>query len=242
MHPEHSAHAGHADRLSTDARERWLAAQWSFIAAALPAAPARIVEIGCGSVGGIVPTALSAGYEAVGVDPDAPKGAAYRRVPFEHYETADRVDAVVSCQALHHLPDLDAAFARIHGMLGADGRLVVVEWAWERIDEATARWCFARTTSADDAGWAQQQRQSWQASGQPWPQYLAGWAREHGLHSWQDVASALAARFDTLSCTDTPALFGDIPAITEPAERAAIASGEIAATGVHYVGRPRSTS
>jgi hypothetical protein len=31
-------------------------------------------------------------------------------------------------------------------LLVPGGVLVVVEWAWERFDEATARWCFARLT------------------------------------------------------------------------------------------------
>jgi hypothetical protein len=44
--------------------ERWLAAVWPFVRASLPAAPARVVEIGCGPLGGFVPRLESAGYRA----------------------------------------------------------------------------------------------------------------------------------------------------------------------------------
>lgn len=239
MHSGHSHHAEHSDDAPTAARQRWLAAAWSFIATALPAAPARVLEIGCGPAGGIVPAALRAGYPAVGVDPDAPDGPDYRRVPFEAYQPPSALDAVVSCQAIHHLPDLDAAFEQVDRMLAADGVLVIVEWAWERIDETTARWCFDQVGSDTASGWAHQQRADWAASGQPWHQYLAAWGHSHGLHAWADVAAALAARFDMLLCTDAPALFGDVPEISESAELSAIAAGQIAATGVQYIGRRR---
>jgi hypothetical protein len=41
--------------------ERWLAANWPFVRGSLPAAPARVVEVGCGPLGGFVPM-----MEAVG--------------------------------------------------------------------------------------------------------------------------------------------------------------------------------
>jgi hypothetical protein len=53
-------------------RERWLGALWPFVREWLPDAPARVVEIGCGSLGGFVPRLEQAGYEATGIDPKAP--------------------------------------------------------------------------------------------------------------------------------------------------------------------------
>src|SRR4029079_9675136 len=63
--------------------ERWLAATWRVVRAALPAPPARVVELGCGRVGGHVPAMRAAGYDALGVDPEAPTGDEYRRIEFE---------------------------------------------------------------------------------------------------------------------------------------------------------------
>ena len=55
-------------------RERWLDAVWPFVRGWLPDAPARVVEIGCGPLGGFVPRLEQAGYEATGIDPKAPPG------------------------------------------------------------------------------------------------------------------------------------------------------------------------
>jgi SAM-dependent methyltransferase len=236
-HPRHSHQ--HTDA-GSPIRQRWLASEWSFISAALPPAPGRLLEIGCGAAGGIVPAALAAGYEAVGVDPQAPEGAAYRQVPLEEYEPQSSIDAVVSVQALHHLADLDAAVERIDRMLAPAAVIVIVEWAWERIDEATARWLFDRVPAEASSGWASHRREDWRPSGLPWADYRDRWAHEHGLHGWDGVESALANRFDTVRREDVPSLFGDVAEISEETERAAIAAGEISTTGIHWVGRRRS--
>lgn len=47
----------------------WLESTWPFVQAALPDAPAEVIEIGCGTAGGFVPFLLQAGYTAVGIDP-----------------------------------------------------------------------------------------------------------------------------------------------------------------------------
>lgn len=237
MSAPHDRHAHRHPEGETETRRRWLDAEWSFISSALPPAPASLLEIGCGVAGGIVPAALAAGYAAVGVDPSAPDGSAYRRVPFESYEPSSSFDAVVSVQALHHLPDLGAAVEHIDRMLAPHGALVIVEWVWERIDAATAQWLFDRVPAESESGWAGERRDSWQASGLPWPEYRDRWAHEHGLHTWDAVESALADRFETVLREDVPSLFGDVAEVSEDAEQAAIAAGAISTTGIHWIGR-----
>ena len=65
---------------------RWLDTLWPLIRARLPAAPARVVEVGCGSLGGFVPMLRAEGYDAVGIDPQAPDDARYQRIEFERAE------------------------------------------------------------------------------------------------------------------------------------------------------------
>jgi SAM-dependent methyltransferase len=245
QHSDHrfTQHSHHHSEPRSDAesltRQRWLASEWSFVSAALPPAPARLLEVGCGAAGGLVPAALAAGYDAIGVDPHAPDGEPYRQVPIESFDASPGIDAVVAVQSLHHLADPDAVIERIDRMLAPDALLVIVEWAWERIDEATARWLFDRVPADASSGWAGERRDSWRASGLPWPEYRDRWAREHGLHPWHAVEAALLTRFDPILREDVPALFGDVAEISEQTERAAIAAGEIATTGVHWVGRRR---
>ena len=79
-----------------DAETRWLTAVWPFMREQMPAAPARVVEIGCGPRGGFVPTLQAEGFAAVGVDPQAPDEPSYHRIAFEGYRLAEPVQAVVA--------------------------------------------------------------------------------------------------------------------------------------------------
>jgi SAM-dependent methyltransferase len=90
------------------------------------------------------------GYQATGVDPEAPPGPSYRQVLFEHYAVPGPLDAIVACTSLHHVANLSAMLDLVTQALVPGGRAVIVEWARERFDEATARWCFARLPGPDD--------------------------------------------------------------------------------------------
>src|ERR1039457_100832 len=71
-------------------------------------------------------------------------GAWYCRVEFERYDLPQPAGAIVACTSLHHVADLGAVLDLVDAALVPGGLLVVVEWARERFDEATARWCFIR--------------------------------------------------------------------------------------------------
>jgi hypothetical protein len=221
-------------------KERWLGALWPFVRSWLPAPPARVVEIGCGSLGGFVPMMRAAGYDAAGVDPQAPEGGCYHRVEFERYEASEPVRAVVACTSLHHVADIGNVLDRVQTALAADGSLVVIEWAWERFDEATARWCFDRLPApAGDPGWLQEGHDQWQAAGLPWGDYCRGWAQHEGLHAGQDIVGELDARFDRQLLAYGPYFFPDLAGISEADELAAIDAGQIQATRIAYAGRRR---
>ena len=111
---------------------RWVEALWPFVRAELPSAPATVIEIGCGPLGGFVLDLLEVGYEAIGIDPKAPDGPGYRSSDFEQYEPAAPVDAIVASRSLHHVADLDDVLHRTGNALRPGGVLVVIEGAWER--------------------------------------------------------------------------------------------------------------
>jgi SAM-dependent methyltransferase len=222
--------------------ERWLAAVWPFVRAQLPSPPATVIEIGCGPLGGFVPALLGDGYDAVGVDPEAPEAPGYHRIEFERYQPPRPVDGVVACTSLHHVADPDDVLDRVAVALAPGGVLVVVEWAWERFDQATARWCFARLTpSAPTAepGWLHRRRNEWAGSGQPWEAYCRAWATAEGLHTGQAILRGLDARFDRRLCGFGPYFFADLGDTPQPAEQAAIDAGQIQATGIWYAGGRR---
>jgi SAM-dependent methyltransferase len=221
--------------------ERWLASLWPFVRDQLPPAPASVLEIGCGSLGGFVPGLLAAGYEAGGIDRNAPESAAYRRIDFEQYEPSQPVDAIVACRSLHHVADVERVLARAARALRPGGVMLVVEWAWERFDEETARWCFARLGgSAAEPGWLQRRRDEWEASGQAWGAYFEAWAGREHLHRGDRILGDLEARFEQRVCTHGPYFFADLDGVAEESEQAAIESGAIRATGVRYLGTRRA--
>src|SRR5262249_51115728 len=148
--------------------ERWLASLWPLVRAWLPAPPAAVVEIGCGPLGGFVPMLRAAGYRAAGVDPEAPEGPWYHRTEFERYSMPEPAQAVVACTSLHHVSDVGEVLNLVLAALAAEGSLIVVEWARERFDEATARWCFNRLPPpSEHHGWLRERRDQWGASGLP---------------------------------------------------------------------------
>lgn len=222
----------------------WLKAAWGFVETHLPSPPARVLEVGCGSLGGFVPALHGQGYDAVGVDPRAPESPGYHRVEFESFEVTRPVDALVASTSLHHVVDLDVVLDQIVSSLRSAGQLVVIEWAWERFDEASAEWCFARldpASSEAERGWLHHHRDRWNESGQPWDAYIAGWAEGERLHRGDEILRALDVRFDRTTVTEGPYFFCDLAETTEGDEQAAIDSGEIRATGVRYTGTRRPT-
>lgn len=218
--------------------ERWLAALLPFVRRHLPPSPARVVEIGCGPLGGFVPALLADAYDVVGVDPEAPEGPAFRRVGFEAYDVQQPVHAIVACTSLHHVADLDDVLDRVVDALVPGGTIVVVEWAHERFDEATARWCFDRLAPPDlGENWLHRHRDTWEASGQSWESYRQAWVDDEGLHEGDTIVQALRARFEDHLSEQSPYFFADLDNVTEAAEQAAIDSDRIRPTGIRYVGR-----
>ena len=221
--------------------ERWLAATWPFVQANLPAPPSRVVELGCGPLGGLVPRLHAAGYDATGVDPKAPDGPDSDQTEFENAQIAWPLDALVASASMHHVTDLEPVLDRIRSLLRTGGSVIVIEWAHERFDEPTARWCFDRLPAAGDhPSWLRVHRDDWLQSGLTWDAYFQAWLRAEPLHPGRVIVSGLEARFETQGVSDVPHLFADLDGVSRTDEQDAIDSGLIRANGIHYVGRNRS--
>lgn len=210
---------------------------WPFVSGSLPPPPGEVLEIGCGKLGGFVPRLRDAGYEATGVDPEAPAGHWFRQSEFDSDSVAAPVAAIVACTSLHHVADLPGTVAAIDGALLPGGTVVVVEWARERFDEATARWCRSRLAVDSDDNWLQHLLGQWQESGQPWVDWCQAWAEAERMHTGTAVLDGLAAWFDTVHLSHGPYFFTDLADTIEADEQAAIDSGQIAATRIQYQGR-----
>jgi SAM-dependent methyltransferase len=216
--------------------EQWLTTLWPLVRTRLPASPARVVEVGCGPLGGFVPMLSADGYDAVGIDPQALGDVHYQRIEFEHAELPDRVDAVIASTSLHHVTDPAQVIDRITRTLTRGGVLVVVEWAWERFDEQTAAWCFKRLGPDNEAGWLHRRREEWLASGHEWLSYLPDWAQRESLHPGDLLLRLLDERLERQLLTHGPYFFPDLVDTTETDEQAAIDAAQIQPTRIDYVG------
>jgi len=217
--------------------ENWLEAVWPFVQESLPPSPARVLEIGCGPLGGFVPRLRAAGHRATGIDPEAPQGPDYRQVRFESYISVEPADAVVACTSLHHVSDLDEVVDKVQAILAPGGSVVVVEWASERFDEPTARWCFDRLNPpGGEHDWLNQCHAEWRASGLPWEAFHRHWADEERLHGGDDVVRRLENRFDRQRLEQGPYFFAGLNQVSEADEQAAIDGGLIQANRIQYVG------
>jgi 2-polyprenyl-3-methyl-5-hydroxy-6-metoxy-1,4-benzoquinol methylase len=110
-----------------------------FIERWLPAAPARVLEVGCGD-GSLTHHLSSAGFEAAGIDPHAPTGDCFQRVTVEDFRAPQPFDAAVAVRSLHHVADLERAVVSLHSVLRPGGRLVLSEFAVEHLDDQARRW------------------------------------------------------------------------------------------------------
>ncbi len=221
------------------ADEEWLNAVWPFVRAHLPLSPQVVLEVGCGPIGGFVPALRREGHEATGVDPLAPSATCYHRCNFEQYKPTRQADVVIASTSLHHVADLEVVLDKITAALAPRGSIIVVEWAWERVDEATAVWCFERLDPSASPSWLSERRDEWQAAGGTWGSYFTAWATAQGLHPSDTIRTALDRRFHCQVSADGPYFFPDLNEVPEVAEQSAIDSAAIQPAATRYVGRLR---
>ena len=113
------------------------------------AAPgSRVLDVGCGD-GGLVERLVASGFDAVGVDPQAPPRPRLIRERVEHLGSIGRFDVVCAVMTLHHV-ELDPVLAAIGRLLRPGGRLLAYEFAWEAYDERAASWLARHDRSGAD--------------------------------------------------------------------------------------------
>lgn len=112
---------------------------FAFFDAWLAPPPARVLEVGCGD-GALTRRLLDGGYVAHGIDPRAPAGSSFERTTLEAFRADVPFDAAVAILSLHHMHDLGAALTSLERALRPGARLVMFEFAAERVDDRARRW------------------------------------------------------------------------------------------------------
>jgi SAM-dependent methyltransferase len=187
----------------------------AYVRAALPPAPARVLEVGAGD-GSLAAALREAGYDVVAIDPGGEPPVL--PVALEDYEDRPRsFDAAVAIVSLHHVTPLVRSLRGLAGLIKRGGRLVVDELDGWAFDEATAAWWLSH--SGHDST----------------PADMIAGLREH-VHPLATIVDALAEWFDVgvpvpgaylYRWKIDPALRGE--------EEALIAAGELPAIGARFV-------
>jgi SAM-dependent methyltransferase len=230
---------------------RWQRRVEEFVLGNIGDSPTRVLEVGCGE-GELALALARAGHSVTAIDPQAPEGPIFRRVRIEEFSDPDQFDHVVAILSLHHVEDLGTALGNIANLLRTGGSLVVVEFAWDRIDEATTEWALERlpaATISEKPSWLERCCRRWTREGEGERHdhgdhaeaHLAEWAGEEGLHDSRQVRSELERHFVERRFEWVPYLYPDLGEdVSESDEYAAIESGTINATGFRYVGIRRA--
>ena len=187
----------------------------AFLLEALPQR-ARVLDVGCGD-GGLVERLVAAGFDAVGVDPNAPAAPRLVRERVEDAAGLGRFDAVCAVMSLHHA-DLEPVLASMAGMLRPGGLVLVSEFSWEAYDERAAAWVAEHDPARDGS--------------------VVAWQEEHDeLHPGERVQAALDDAFERRSLATRPYL---APMLRRPdlerEELAALEHGRLPAIGWWYAG------
>jgi SAM-dependent methyltransferase len=190
-----------------------------------------VLEVGCGE-GELARAVAAAGYDVMAIDPGAPEGPIFRRIKLEELEPGERFDAVVASRSFHHIVDLDAAFDRVVEVLAPDGRFILDEFGWDRLDEPTGDW------------YDRQRRILVAVTGGDGRPSASAWRDHHaGNHTYEEMRRGLDARFDPTTFEWVPYLHRYLGGVaTEELERSLIDAGAINALGFRFVGMPRVQS
>jgi SAM-dependent methyltransferase len=196
-----------------------------FVLAALPAPPARVLEVGAGA-GELAEALAAAGYEVVAIDPASESPGVRPVALHELRKPPASFDAAVAVVSLHHVEPLERSCARLAELVRPAGALVVDEFDVDRFDERAAAWWLERRRAASE-----QEDQS--------PAELVAGLREH-IHPVRTVRDALSEEFALEATEYGPYLHRwDLPDGFLDDEARAISAGRLRATGARFVGERR---
>jgi len=121
--------------------------------------PCRLVDVGAGQ-GRIAAALVACGFRVTAVEPDPEAGALARARGVDVLEldavTAAPLpgpfDAALFGRSLHHVADPRRALGFARASIAPGAPILLDEFCWDRADEATATWFFARWDRAEAEG------------------------------------------------------------------------------------------
>jgi SAM-dependent methyltransferase len=195
----------------------------AFVRAALPAPPARVLEVGAGQ-GELAAALADGGYDVVAIDP-AGHDPAVRAVPLHEVdEPAASFAAAVAVVSLHHVEPLAESCRRLAELVRPGGTLVIDEFDVERFDERAARWLVEQRGEGRD------------------PAAIVADMREQ-LHPLPRIRTELSPWFELGRPVPCAYLYRwDVPPNLRDVEEELIGRGGLPATGARLIGTRRAAA
>jgi SAM-dependent methyltransferase len=196
-----------------------------FVLGGLPAAPARLLEVGAGE-GELAAALGDSGYEVVAIDPAGEPPVV--PVALNDLDEPDgSFDAAVAVVSLHHVEPLEESIAKLGRLLRPGGVIVVDEFDVGELDERAAGW------------WIERRRELGLEAPQD-PAALVDEMRAH-IHPVARIYELLGGPFELAPLARGPYLHRwHLDHGLRPVEEALIARGELPATGARFSGRRRA--
>jgi len=226
-----------------------------FVRESLPAAPARVLEIGAGD-GGLAQALAADGYDVLAIDPASISNGVRPVALHELDETPGSFDAAVAVVALHHVEPLRRSCRRLAELVRPGGTLVLDEIDVERFDERAARWWLEHRPPDHDHGLDgghghARDHDPGHGHGKGHddghghgheplsPEAAVAWLRHH-CHSLDVMEDALVEGFELGPLVRGPYLYRwELGPELRASEEQEIAAGALPAVGVRVVGTRR---
>lgn len=196
----------------------------------VPGNKLSILEVGCGR--GYLSLELARkGHDLLGIDVNEhairiayqtkntdPYNSGRGRLEYEVSDfavwnhTDGKFDLVIFNRVLHHIPQPAKALEKVRNLLRPSGRIICVEYAYDRFDRRSATWFYHIRSVLEQAGWfndpnsfdnlessADQIKDEWHAHGQ-----------KENLNRFEEMYRPLKSLFEEKNFSWEPYIFWDI--------------------------------
>lgn len=197
----------------------------------VPSRKLSILDLGCGW-GSISLELAREGHNVLGIDRDeevikiakrgnGPENLRQKQGTLE-YQVADfsswknqgiEFDVALLSRVLHHIPQPDRVLAKVKQLLSSKGRIICVDYAYDRFDRQSATWFYHIRSLLERAGWFKSEKPLTDNIEESVKQILDEWhgpARKEYFNKFEQLYGPLREMFIASHFSWEPYIFWDI--------------------------------